>query len=233
MHRYKLFERITIAAALTGLVALAYADDITTLPPVRAVASNLGNNVICYGYECAAMLEQMMPTRLFPLEYDYLSEQPTTVDQNQFCANLNAQKPTDCNINNPPSTPLTDTNWQPNGCGDGSLVSDIAEFIVASGYPETGGISLDQPSYGINFKAACDVHDRCYGSLLGKTFCDNQFRNNMGGICANNGNFACNTIADAYFQAVDRRGGNAYERSTSSYKCVVWSAEMKDSQCRS
>ncbi|MDI1254038.1 hypothetical protein [Thermomonas sp.] len=161
MNRSKLFGRITIVAALTGLIAAANAKEPTNLPRVVAVASNIGRDVICYGYQCADMLFQLMPP-LFPLEVDYLPDVPSTVDHNQFCTNLYAQKPSVCSSNNIPSTPLSDPSWQPNGCGDGSLGSNAMNFIVSQGYPVTGGTGLDQPANGVNFQSACNTHDLCY-----------------------------------------------------------------------
>ena len=233
MQYQKTFERIAIFAALASLIAVANADDMPTLPVVKAVPSDLGGEVICYGMECANMLDSIYtPPPLFPLEFEWIDPEPTTVDHEQFCRELAALKPAGCNASNPPSTPRTDPNWQPNGCGDGSFISDIANFIVAQGYPESGGNGLSQPAYDVNFKSACDAHDLCYGLLSGKATCDTQFRSNLRSICSSSSNFACNGIADVYFYAVDRAGASAYNNSTLSYSCAVWSAEMKDNGCQ-
>ena len=225
------FKRISVVAVLVGLIAAAHADDPTNLPVVRAELSDLGNNVVCYGDACAAILEQLIPRTTFPMEYEYLPLEPDVVDQNEFCQSLYGIKPTPCNASAPPTTPRTDLTWQPNGCGDENFHSSIAQSLVVAGYPLLGGTSLDQPANSVYFKSACDAHDLCYGMLSGKATCDLQFLNNLNNICSGSSNSACSGIALAYYTAVNNFGESAYSGSTHDYKCAVWSKEMKDSGC--
>ena len=225
-------EKTLVAIITLGIVLGAQAADPPyNLPRVRAVPSDLGGEVICYGMECANMLDSIwVPPPLFPLEFEWIDPEPTAVDHEQFCRELAAMKPAGCSASNPPSTPLTNpSGWQPNGCGDGSFKSNFAEVLVVLTIPLAN--SLDNPSPDVNFRSACNAHDACYAVGDSKSVCDSNFLSNMQAACSSSSNPLCNTIADGYHTAVSELGSSAYNSSISDLKCAIWAAEMRDNGC--
>lgn len=234
MNRYKLFERITIVAALTGLVALANADNMTTLPPVRVVASNEGN-VVCYGYDCADILNAMAPPPLFLTGYEAISDQ--TIDHGEFCRELKTRKPADCNASNPPSTPGTDPNWQPNGCGTNEWTQIGMDLGINLIVPDEYSGDHNSPYAGVSFESACNRHDACWGSRFHRGSCDDQFHTDMRQACSvvsdSAGGVACDGLAGFYFGAVASTniGTRAHQNAFNAHKCAVWAKDMGINGC--
>jgi len=95
-----------------------------------------------------------------------------------------------------------------NGCGP-KIVGDIG---VGSFYK------------GL-FLPACNSHDVCYDCQKGKTFCDNQFKNNMYNMCdikydsttEKRKNNSCKSAADIFYSAVNLYGQSSYNRSDKDF----------------
>ena len=202
----------------------------TDFPPVIVTGTTTDGGMIeCFSVSCASA----MSTTLIEMQQANASyPDDGTLDAALFCRVLKRKQPSNCNRSSPPSTPYWDPGWQPNGCGDGSFGSNIANAIVASGYPVTGGTGLDQPAADVYFKPACDLHDQCYGMVSGKANCDNRFLADMNGICVSSNNPACGSIANVYYQAVSTAGTNAYNASSQQNQCAAWAFDMKSNGCK-
>lgn len=231
MNGIGLKGRLVVVTLLSALVAIANAEEVPTLKRIRAVPSDLGGEVVCYGMECSDMLDTIwVQPPLFPVEFEWLDPEPTAVDHEEFCRKLAGLKRTGCSASNPPSTPLTNpAGWQPNGCGDGSFKSYFAEALVVLTIPLAS--SLDTPSLDVNFRPACNAHDACYAVGNSKSVCDSTFLGNMQETCSTSINAVCNSIAIGYYAAVSERGDSAYNSSLSDLKCAIWAAEMRDNGC--
>lgn len=72
---------------------------------------------------------------------------------------------------------------------------------------------------GASFEAACDNHDTCYETPgQAKEYCDNQFYNEMVDACSVKYSSGlkfklCKKVAGGYYKAVNRSGGNAYNKA--------------------
>jgi hypothetical protein len=165
-------ERCVIAAALAGLITAAHTDDTTTLPPVKAVLSDLGE-IVCYGYDCVDVLNGLTPIApLSPLEYEYISPDSGAVSHEEFGQALEGKKPLGCNRSSPPSTAGTDPNWQPNGCGSSSTDRALIAAALYAIAPDDYRGDVDNPFLGVSFLGACNTHDACCGSGFDKVGCD-------------------------------------------------------------
>lgn len=230
MHRKTTFLTAALLAASIPLAA-------QVLETVRVRGTRIsgpttdGSRVLCTGEGCAYMLMMMqMEVNLQWLtQHNELPADDPAVDKDQFCDNLRGDRPPTCAANlPPPSTPTYDTNWQPNGCGDGSFQSDVADYIIGA---LPGGTDLNVPSWGVNFRSACDAHDYCYGMGYGQVSCDNQFAVDLNNVCASSSNQGCGYYADTYAYAVRSRGATAYARSQAETACAAWKADMEINQC--
>ena len=220
---------------LSGLCLDANAQSTTTFPPIIVTAPRQGGGMVeCMSIACSNAVNETSAQMLqeYLAAYARYPDEDLPLDPAKFCAKLKAKQPQNCSLNSPPSTPRWDSGWQPNGCGDGSVGSDIANAIIGSGYPITGGTGLDQPAADVYFKPACDAHDRCYGMVFGRASCDNEFLAGMSNICISSSNTACGSIASAYYQAANIAGGNAYDAANQKNTCAAWSADMKANGCQ-
>lgn len=236
MNRQALLERFTIVAVLTGLIAVAHADNTTTLPPVRAVLSDLGTDVVCYGYECAAILNVMAPP-LFVAEYATISDTGVVIDHGEFCRQLKDKRPSGCDLSSPPSTPDTDPNWQPNGCGNNWRVQAAMQLGIMAIVPNDFADNYNAPYYGVSFLAACNRHDQCYGLAFDKAFCDDRFGAEMRAACgvvaSSAGYSVCDGLAGIYKGAVASTtfGDAAHAASVKEHTCAVWAKDMNANGC--
>lgn len=205
----------------------------TNLPPVVVTAPSIsGGNVLCRGDACAGVVASLQ-SQINGMNFDqgFPMEEDPPISKSQFCANLKATKPSGCNFSSPPSTPAFNPSWTPNGCGTDSMSTAIADYIVSQGYPVTGGTGLDNPAAGINFKSACDAHDRCYGLISGKATCDGDFAAGLADICQASSNTACSTIAGVYSSAATNLGNDAYALSVTQNVCAAWASDMQVNGC--
>lgn len=182
--------------------------------------------VICTGYQCQDALINTPGSSEWIKIHDEVPADGG--DQTEhFCSLLRTAKPSGCG-NSAPSTPMHDPNWQPNGCGPDSFGTAVVNSIISL-YPFPAGTGLNNPIIGINFKPACDVHDECYGMGFNKGDCDQQFRNNMNGICGDGS--ICLSVASIYHDAVVSHGKSAYSRSLSELQCAAWHNDMEQNGC--
>ncbi len=77
----------------------------------------------------------------------------------------------------------------------------------------------DRP-LGNDFLPACRGHDTCYGDKAGpsKSVCDSKFRDDMLAVCAKKDGFGkavCDTAAKGFYKAVDKYGGDAFNKARS------------------
>ena len=94
------------------------------------------------------------------------------------------------------TSPAHAADIEVNGCG---AASGISRYVVPNS------------PLGFGFEGSCNQHDYCYGAGLDKGFCDNQFYDNMHGVC--DGNTICNGLAWLYYQAVNKAGTGPYDES--------------------
>lgn len=233
----KVLEKALIAAALAGLIAVAHADDTTTLPPVKAVLSDLGE-IVCYGYDCVDVLNGLTPIApLFQLEYGYISADAGAVSHDEFCEGLKDKKPEGCNGANPPSTPGTDPNWQPNGCGTAEWIQKGIDLGVSLLVPNTYSGDHNSPYAGISFEAACNKHDACWGRDFDRGSCDMAFNSDMINACSVLSNTsqasACEGLAGFYFGVVasTRVGDYMHDKAVGELKCAMWTKDMVTNGC--
>lgn len=230
-------EKVAVCVVVFGLVAGVNATDPPfDLPPVRAVPSDDGGNVLCYGYDCAAVLDELfidwqmdwsMSDEPIPPEYE--------VNKSKFCAQLKSDKPEQCNYSSPPSTPDTDPNWQPNGCGTSWEVQQAMSLAISQFIPNQFSGDYDSPYAGVLFAAACNTHDRCYGLGFDKSSCDLDFRDAMVEKCeSREADYnVCVGLAGIYHGAVasTNAGQNAYQQADTEHKCAIWAKDMKVNGC--
>lgn len=233
----KTLERAATVAVLACLITVANADDTTTLPPVRAVPSDLGE-IVCFGYDCADVLDGLTPIApLFPLEYDYISPDVGAVSHDEFCEGLNDKKPFGCDASNPLSTAGTDPNWQPNGCGSSAtdrVMMSAALYVIA---PDEYRGDPDNPYAEVSFLGACNTHDACWGRGFDKVSCDADFQQDMYTACstvaAPGGQNVCNGMASIYFGFVagSEDGIENYDEAYSDHVCAMWAKDMNTNGC--
>jgi hypothetical protein len=88
-----------------------------------------------------------------------------------------------------------------NGCGSGMTASLVPDNVPTA----------------FNFRAACNEHDGCYARWqAGKANCDSEFLRDMRAHCNTrpiNQRVSCHGFANAYWAAVNRLGGNAYNNA--------------------
>jgi len=91
--------------------------------------------------------------------------------------------------------------------------------------PRTNGCSNAPDGPLLN---ACNGHDICYDNLnVGKSGCDNSFKNDMSDICdykyrTSGRNKICKGTANTYYTAVVIAGNSAYYTSQSEATCASW-----------
>lgn len=233
------FAKWGVIILVAGLVAGANATDPPfNLPPIRAVPGTDGGQIVCYGYECADLLESFVPL-LPPIGTDVISiGDQSGVDRDQFCAALNNQKPSSCSASNPPSTPDTDPSWQPNGCGSSKFVQAVMSIGIMALVPDDFEGNYNAPYSGISFQASCNTHDRCCGVGTNKETCDENFRSDMFAACSvvtsSAGQNQCNGLAGIYHGAVASTvfGRDAYESSSKDHVCAIWAKNMNENGCK-
>lgn len=96
---------------------------------------------------------------------DEPADTETDEEKKAECDAIAAKVPTGCNLTNPP---LLTTN----GCGGGMFANLVPDYLIVKGTPVT--------RLGPIFTAACNTHDRCYGTYPSdKAACDEDLRGNM------------------------------------------------------
>lgn len=98
-----------------------------------------GGFVFCAGMDCSGAYSAFSNPWLQP---DISLSAEGGIDREEFCSVLKSEKPSGCDAANPPSTPGTDPDWAPNGCGTSgysNLVLDTASTFSIR--PTTQAIS--------------------------------------------------------------------------------------------
>ncbi|MFT4177880.1 MAG: hypothetical protein QM612_00215 [Thermomonas sp.] len=235
--RHGVLEKTLVILITAGIVVGVNAEDPpVNLPPIRGVPSDSGNDVLCYGYACAEILDEMF----IEWQFDWtMSDEPVPpfyeVDKSEFCSKLKSNQPVGCNFTSPPSTPDTDSDWRPNGCGTSWEVQQAMNVAINLLIPNGFSGDYDSPYAGVSFTAQCDTHDRCYGLGFDKSNCDLDFRENMIDKCysvASDLN-TCLGLAGIYHGAVasTTAGQNAFAEAFNQHTCAVWAKDMKVNEC--
>ena len=236
------------AALATLLLVLASGTamaDVTLAPVIVKGTTIDGTNVACYGSDCAAFLFS-----IGGVEPGFRTQQAAmgeggggqlSVTKQQFCTTLASQRPPNCNAASPPSVPVYDPLWEPNGCGTGGLANFFAERMMGIAYSEHFSGNLNSPyksanNGNISFQVSCNDHDRCWGSGFDRPNCDIDFKEGMFTACdvltspAEYG--TCTGMASAYYSAVSSDGATEhYEEGLDALKCAVWAYDMKRNGC--
>lgn len=174
----------------------------------------------------------------FETNVDELIDLPAKpVDRQKFCKSLKSRQPSNCSVSSPPSTPDTDSNWEPNGCGNNWRIQAVMEFGIQAFVPSDFAGDYNAPYAGVSFLAACNRHDRCYGVAFDKAFCDERFGDEMRQACSvvssSSGHSQCQGLAGIYEGAVASTtfGAKAYASSSSDHTCAVWTKDMTTNGC--
>lgn len=219
----------TIVGILIGMTAMFVVAQVTTLGTVRAVRSSDGVVVVCRGQACGDLLDSLGAIRFKSLDLMPETFPETFLSKAQICGALRSRSPGACNVSSPPSVPAIDPNWQPNGCGDGSTGAQAASAMFTL-LPPVGG-NLNEPLPGVNFRTACNAHDRCYGLAGLKGNCDSLFRTQLNNVCASSGVSGCGTLAAGYEQAVREWGQDAYDTSVQERICAEFARDVNENGC--
>lgn len=233
-------SRKLLVLALAALVvpcASAAGDDPVDQPPVVVHRYSVGEIfVYCAGVDCLDAFSEIGGNP-WPITDISISSDGGGATSEQFCSALKNKKPQGCDLANPPSTPGTDPNWQPNGCGTsgaGNLVLDAGLEIVASDH-YSGDFQAPYP--GVSFRSACNEHDACWGAGLVRSDCDTSFHESMRAACGvlteASSRTVCEGFAGTYFAAVSttNAGNDNYAAAVSARKCALWAHDMKINGC--
>lgn len=241
-RRNTLVKFLTVAALSAACFGL-YAT--VTFPPIIVTAPRIGGGtVVCRGEACAGVLQSLQETGGSKGGDQSDHENPTEdipVNPAALCANLNANKPSNCSLSNPPPSPgITvpgQTPWAPNGCGTGGIGSWFQDAILEIANSQSYSGDIHEPYAGVSFRAACDAHDACWASGGGRGQCDLAFWNQTLSACThlsnNNALNTCTGFANGYHYAVSTTNGShsAYATSTANRQCALWSSDMRENGC--
>lgn len=231
-------SRVKLYVFMIGAVLVGggvFAEQI--LDTVRVSAPRQGGgDFTCASMACQDALFGVMISPPFPQDVAVLDDE---VDGNLVCAVLRTMRPGGCPAASPPlsNIPGFDPNWQPNGCGVGPLSNAFLEKSLE--IVTLGGFSYDlnAPVAGVSFKAACDLHDRCWGMNGGFSECNISFRNQMNHACSSLaavGAYAdCLAYAGQYYAAVHLPGPVRwhYDFASGKFECAAWHRDMEANQC--
>ena len=240
----RIFDSALVALGLCLATGSALAT--TNLPPVKVVGITIDQvRLSCTGAACSSYLESIGGEEPQPIHL----RQPNMgeggggsldVTRAQFCNQLASQKPSGCNRASPPSTPVYDPMWEPNGCGTGGLQDLFLSMVMDGLYADHYSGNLDAPMHtsdgvNISFLGACNHHDACWASAGTRGLCDDQFFAEMITACgAASGadESACKGIAGIYYGAVSSDAATAhYDATVGEHACAAWAYDMKRNGC--
>ena len=235
-------SQILTVAALSAACFGLYAT--VTFPPIIVTAPRIGGGtVVCRGEACAGVLQSLQETGGSKGGDQSDHENPTEdipVNPAALCANLNANKPSNCSLSNPPPSPgITvpgQAAWSANGCGTGGAAEWFHEKILSYGFGDVYSGNLDAPYPGISFLAACNSHDACWGGANDRTWCDIIFEESMESACNSISNTSgwgsCRGLASAYHAAVSSDPAtNNYNETVAERSCALWASDMRENGC--
>jgi len=222
-------QRMTVGLLIAAVAVPAFAQ--VTLPRVTAVRTTDGVTVVCRGSACGELLESLGGVKFKSIQLmpEFIPE--TFLTKAQVCGALRSRShhAGSCNTSSPPSVPIIDPNWQPNGCGDGSTGARVATVLIGI-LPPLGG-NLNTPLTGVSFVSACNSHNRCYGMGGIKANCDNLFGSNFNRICTASGVAGCSSLAAAYTTGIVTQGQDAYDASLAGRSCAEYARDVNENGC--
>ena len=241
-RRNTLVKFLTVAALSAACFGL-YAT--VTFPPIIVTAPRIGGGtVVCRGEACAGVLQSLQETGGSKGGDQSDHENPTEdipVNPAALCANLNANKPSNCSLSNPPSSPgITvpgQPAWSANGCGTGGIGSWFQDAILEVVTSQSYSGDIHAPYPGVSFRTACDAHDACWASGALRAECDNTFRDSTQAACSivssPAGRSTCSGFGSLYHGAVTTTNGshNAYSTSSNNRECALWASDMRENNC--
>lgn len=220
---------VSVAFGLTFASPETRACEGGTCPPVVVIGHG-GWSIMCRGAACIGILRGLPPQIEPPLN---MAELDDRISQFQFCSELSQANPSPqtCDVNNPPSVPGIDPGWVSNGCGDGSIFSDVGQEVAGLGLAGYTG-NLNNPFPGVSFYGACMGHDACYGSGTLRDSCDVDFFSSLQARCSA-GSFqsGCARIAERFHTAVSTFGAAAYHAALMQRDCATWARDMEQNGC--
>jgi hypothetical protein len=240
----RIFESALVALGLCLATGSALAT--TNLPPVKVVGITIDQvKLSCTGAACSSYLESIggeepQPIHLRQPNMGEGGMPSVAVTRLQFCNQLASQKPSGCNRASPPSTPVYDPMWEPNGCGTGGLQDLFLSMVMDGLYADHYSGNLDAPMHtsdgvNISFLGACNHHDQCWGSGGARGKCDSAFFDEMRSQCAglSGADFSsCNGMAGGYYAAVASDYATAtYDAWANDLACAAWAYDMRRNGC--
>lgn len=227
-----------IAQTTIGPVIVTAPPPPPMLPPVTVTATNsFGGTVLCTGEACGWVLDSMQ-NQWNQDQWD--SQGPTedlfVVDNTQFCNQLRANRPSNCSMSSPPSSPGISSSWQPNTCGSGPISSAFGNAVLNATSLNYSN-NLNAPYAGVSFANACNGHDQCYAYGMDKGSCDFAFLNDMmagcAGVVSSSGRSTCEGFAGTYFGTVSNSpvAYLAYNTSYNGRMCALWVYDMQNNGC--
>ena len=240
----RIFATALVAFGLSMATGSALAT--TTLPKVTVKGTTIdGVAMGCTGYVCGSyMLDvggMMTNTPLTPVAgRGEGGGAVLEVTKTQFCNQLASQKPSGCNPESPPSVPVYDPMWEPNGCGTGGMEEIFYKMLMGSLFEAHFSGSLDAPTktsngQNVSFLGACNHHDECWASAGGRGSCDGAFFDEMSTACgAASGadRDACLGIASIYRGAVSSDAAtDHYKDTVDKHTCAAWAYDMRRNGC--
>lgn len=222
-ERHSSFCFVVVATTLLAAPTAATAE--TTLPPTVVRGQSPGA-VLCEGSACEHIINELFGWNEFITEMPPILE-PDAFSQAQkdrICRELKQARPPNCSTSIAPSTPRHDSNWQSNGCGDGSWIANLANAVV----------DLNHPVPGVSFYGACMNHDRCYGLAQPQAQCDNTFQQSLNAACGTSISTyqaQCGTWSNVISQAVISGGSQAHQNAVRQLDCASWHKDMEKFTC--
>ncbi len=229
---YAIAAGIFLLASFTATIA----NGQTTLPGVNVVANPCSLPATCV-YASGFDTFLIPPPPAFP---PYVASiDPSVESLVATCKSLRDQaRRLGCNLDDTPPAPgfpsPTQGAWVSNGCGDGSITTNILIGLLGS---EIDGYTGDptNPLPGVSFKSPCAGHDQCYHMSSSKTVCDNVFAHALDNAChehASDTVFAqCLAFAGAYATAVKQHGQDPYNDDQRIMKCAKINSDLDHGNC--
>ena len=233
-------------AAMVLCIAAGSAWATTTLPKVTVVGTTIdGVRLGCAGYACGSYMLSVggidVNAPLTPVAgMGEGGGGALEVTKRQFCNQLASQKPKGCDPASPPSVPVYDPMWEPNGCGTGGMEELFYKMLMDSLYGDHFSGSLDAPmktsnGQNISFLGACNHHDQCWASAGGRAQCDRDFMDEMLAACditMGSDQATCEGIASIYRGAVGSDAAtDHYNESVDKHACAAWAYDMRRNGC--
>lgn len=230
-----------LLALAVGALSVPYAgateDEPVDQPPVVVHRYTVDEIfVYCAGVDCLDAFTEIGGNPWPMLDISISSEGGSATTE-EFCSALRSKRPAGCDLTNPPSTPGTDPNWQPNGCGTDMITNSMLSFGLSQFYSDNYSGDIDAPFAGVSFLAACNAHDVCWAEAKPRYTCDDTFRGSMDAACGTHaspdGQSVCRGFSSAYHSAVSATdlSNKNYSKAVSNHKCALWAFDMALNQC--